>query len=461
MTTAAESSTRTYSKGDAWTAAGVAAAVRDGSRSAVDAVQESLDRIRRDDQVVGAFQIVREEKALAEAAAVDADRTRSVMPLAGVPIAVKDNVSVAGEPTRDGSLAWPDGVTAADHAVVARLRRVGAIVVGKTRVPELCIFAATDSAFGISRNPWNLSLTPGGSSGGSAAAVASAMVPLAHGNDGMGSVRIPSACAGLVGMKPGSGRVPQDLGPTNWYGMSENGMLATTVADLALGMTAISGDAGLARVTEPSFVKVAVSYRPPVQGVSADSAFKAGARTAGEVLASIGHDVEDHEVQYPTSAALNGLARWFTAVADDVDLLNADLLEPRTRTHAAIGRAIRPYRLHDAHYADAFRAYATEFLTTYDVLITPALARPPIESKAWGEGSWLATMKANVSYAPFAAPWNIIGFPAMVVPIGLHSQSGTPVAAQLVARPGREDLLLGVAATIERLRPWQRTAPGF
>ena len=95
------------------------------------------------------------------------------------------------------------------------------------------------------------------------------------------------------------------------------------------------------------------------------------------------------------------------------------------------------------------------------MLITPALARPPIESKAWGEGSWLATMKANVSYAPFAAPWNIIGFPAMVVPIGLHSQSGTPVAAQLVARPGREDLLLGVAATIERLRPWQRTAPGF
>jgi amidase len=287
------------------------------------------------------------------------------------------------------------------------------------------------------------------------------MVPFAHGNDGLGSIRIPAACTGLVGIKPGTDRVPSMLGPTNWYGMSENGILATTSQDAALGLSVLAGEPELATVVEPHNLMVGVSYRPPIQGVHADSAWKSAARTVGTVLARAGHEVDEHEVAYTTPAAVNGLARWFTAVADDVDLLDPDLLQARTKTHAAIGRALRPYRLHDERYVAAFREYALELLTTFDIIVTPALARPPIAAEAWGERSWFATMRANVSYAPFAAPWNIVGFPAIVVPVGLHSVSGTPVAAQIVARPGREDLLLGVAATIERLRPWTRTAPGF
>ena len=444
-----------------WTAHAIAADVRAGRRTAVDAVQESLAKIDRDDEVVGAFQLVRPDKALAEAAALDADPGRDALPLAGVPIAIKDNVSVTGEPTRNGTLASSDGVTAADHPIVTLLRQAGAIVVGKTRTPELCIFAASDSPFGIPRNPWNLTLTPGGSSGGAAAAAAAGMVPFAHGNDGFGSIRIPSACCGLVGIKPGRGRVPSELGPTSWYGMSENGILATNAVDAALGMSVLTGEPELATIVEPEHLMVAISYRSPIQGVGADPAWHAAAHTAGTVLARAGHEVDEYEPAYPTSAAINGLARWFVGTADDVDLLDPDLLQPRTKTHAAIGRLIRNYRLQDEHYADAFREYATDLLTTFDVLVTPALARPPIEAKAWGEGSWLATMKANVSYAPYAAPWNVIGFPAIVVPIGIHSLSGTPVAAQFVARPGREDLLLGIAATVERLRPWLTTAPGF
>lgn len=444
-----------------WTATSVAADVRDGRRTAVDVVRESLRRIERDNDVVGAFQLVRAEKALAEAAAIDADPGRAALPLAGVPIAIKDNISVAGEPLRHGSRAYPEGPTARDHEVVTRLRAAGAIVVGKTRLPELGIWATTEGPFGMARNPWNLTLTAGGSSGGSSAAVSSAMVPIAHGNDGLGSIRIPSACTGLVGLKPGRGRVPSQLGPTDWYGMAENGTLATNVADAALGLSVLAGDPALATVREPRNLMVAVSYRSPAATTSADAAFRAAAKTAGTLLARAGHEVDEHELSYPTSLAMNAFGRWFTAVADDVDLLDPTALQARTRTHAAIGRALRPYRLYDERYAEGFKAYATEMLTTFDIVITPALAHPPIAAKNWDEGSWLSTIWANITYAPFAAPWNVIGFPAIVVPIGLHSQTGTPVAAQLIARPGREDMLLGAARTIERLRPWQRFAPGF
>jgi amidase len=444
-----------------WTATQVAADVRDGRRTAVDAVEEALARIERDDEVLGAFQLVRAEKALAEAAAIDADPGRDALPLAGVPVAIKDNISVAGEPTRSGARATPEGVTAADHEIVTRLRQAGAIVVGKTRLPELGLWATTDSAFGITRNPWNLSLTAGGSSGGSAAAVASGMIPFAHGNDGLGSIRIPAACTGLVGLKPGRGRVPAGIGATDWYGMAENGMLSTNVADAALGLSVLTGEPELATVIEPRNMMVAISYRSPVAGVFADDAFKSAARTVGTLLARAGHEVEENELSYPPLLAIHGFARWFVPTADDVDLLEESSLQARTRMHAAVGRLVRPYHLHDERYAEKFRAYATEMLTTYDVIVTPALAHPPIEAQSWGDRSWFANITACAGYAPFAAPWNVVGFPAISVPVGLHSLSGTPVGAQIIARPGREDLLLGMAATIERLRPWQRIAPGF
>ena len=200
--------------------------------SPVDVVRAHLERIGGLDARVGAFQLVRGDAAIAEADLLSRRSDLGDLPLAGVPVGIKDNVAVSGEPTRNGSLATAGAGAADDHEVVTRLRAAGAIVIGKTKVPELCAWASTDGAFGIARNPWNLDRTPGGSSGGSAAAVAAAMVPVAHGSDGGGSIRIPSAACGVVGIKPGIGVVPGAAGKTGWYGLSSNGPLTTTVDDL-------------------------------------------------------------------------------------------------------------------------------------------------------------------------------------------------------------------------------------
>ena len=450
-----------------WTASGVADEVRAGRRTAVDAVTESLARIREYDDDVAAFQVVRRERALAEAADVDARADRASLPLAGVPVAIKDNVPVAGEPMRVGSAATDDAPQPADHPVVARIRAAGGVVVGLTRVPELCVFGATDSVHGITRNPWDLARTPGGSSGGSAAAVAAGMVPVAHGNDGMGSVRIPAACCGLVGIKPGLGVVPAHLGATDWYGMSENGALATTAEDAALLLSVMADDPSLAQVASlEERLHAAVSFRAPVAGVAVDPAWAAAADRLGAMLRGDGHDVQYAEPVSATDAAGNaaaiaGLVRWFAGTAADADALDSARLEARVRRHAMLGRLVRRTPLMDERLRESWIRHADEFLREYDVLITPALAQPPINARRWFSGGWSSTMLANIRYAPFAAPWNVAGMPAIVIPMGVHPQAGTPVAAQVVARRGREALLLSVAAWVERARPWRRTAPGF
>ncbi|WP_331770694.1 amidase [Embleya sp. NBC_00888] len=202
------------------TATEIAAAVRTGRVSAREMVRQHLDRIAERDGRLGAFVRVRAEAALAEADVLDARADRGELPLAGVPIAIKDNIAVAGEPMRNGSAATSDLPQSADHTVVARLRAAGAVVVGITNLPESAIYPFSDSVYGTSRNPWNLAVTAGGSSGGSAAAVASGMVPIAHGNDGAGSIRIPAANCGLFGFKPGTGVVPGEIGADSWDHMS-------------------------------------------------------------------------------------------------------------------------------------------------------------------------------------------------------------------------------------------------
>jgi amidase len=450
-----------------WTATEIADDVRAGRRTAVETVAESLARIRLYDDDIAAFQVVRGERALAEAADVDARPDRASLPLAGVPIAIKDNVPVAGEPMRVGSAATDEAPQATDHPVVERIRAAGGVVVGLTRVPELCVFGATDSVHGITRNPWDLARTPGGSSGGSAAAVAAGMVPIAHGNDGMGSVRIPAACTGLVGIKPGLGVVPAHLGATDWYSMSENGALATTAEDAALLLSVMAGDPALARVAPlDERLHVAVSFRAPVAGVAVDPAWAAAADRLASLLRSEGHDVQHAEPVSATdavgnAAAIAGLVRWFAGTAADADELDSARLEPRVRRHAMLGRLVRRTPLMDERLRESWIRHADEFLREYDVLVTPALAQPPINARRWFSGGWSSTMLANIRYAPFAAPWNVAGMPAIVIPMGVHPQAGTPVAAQVVARRGRESLLLSVAAWVERIRPWRRTAPGF
>lgn len=451
-----------------WTAAAISDDVRAGRRTAVSETRIALDRIGLHDGDIEAFQVVRGEVALAEAAEIDRRADLASLPLAGVPVAIKDNVPVTGEPMRVGSAGSSDLPQGSDHPVVARIRAAGGIVIGLTRVPELCVYGATDSVYGVTRNPWNLGRTPGGSSGGSAAAVASGMVPVAHGNDGMGSVRIPAACTGLIGIKPGRGVVPAQLGETDWFGMSENGALATTVADAALLLSVMAAEPSLAEVVPPERrLRIALSFRSPVAGIPVDPAYAAAAETVAAILRRAGHDVRRADPVKATDAAGNaaaiaGLARWFAGTAADADALDdPSRLEPRVRRHAAIGRVVRRTPLMREGFRQSWVRHATEFLGEYDVLITPALAQPPIESRRWHDGGWATTMLANIRYAPFAAPWNVAGVPAMVVPTGVHPEAGTPVAAQLVARDGGESLLLGVAALVEAARPWPRLAPAY
>lgn len=442
------------------TAAETAADVRAGRLSARAAVEAALDRIGTD--AVGAFQVVRAARALAEADEIDARGDRAQLPLAGVPIVIKDNIPVAGEPLRDGSAATSAAPQQRDHEVVRRLRDAGAVVIGITRVPELCVFGATDSVYGITRNPWNMDRTAGGSSGGSAAAVASGVVAIAHGNDGMGSIRIPAADCGLVGLKPGAGLVPQDIGVDAWFGMSENGPLATTVEDAALMLSVLADRPALAQVVEPAArLRIAVAPGAASPLAPVDPEWVRGLTDTAEALAAAGHDVVERRFPYPGNP-LPLLARWFAGTATDAALLDAKLLERRTRTHARWGRVLAR-QARDPRPVEAFRAAALEFFADVDVLITPSLAQPGIPAIAWHCKSWISNLAANIRYAPYASPWNLVGWPAMALPAGQHATAGVPLSVQLVTPPrpegAGEALLLSVAAQLERLRPWPRTAP--
>ena len=410
---------------------------------------------------IGHFQIVRTERAQAEADVVDARVDRYALPLAGVPVAIKDNVTVSGEPMRNGSLGSDDQVQQRDHEVVRRLRKAGAVVVGITKVPELCVFGATDSAFGITRNPWDRNRSPGGSSGGSAAAVAAGMVPIAHGTDGMGSIRIPAACCGIVGIKPGLDVVPSELGNGSWFGLAENGALATTVADAALMMAVLSGRLALAGTVAQPALRIAISTKAPIQGVPVDGEFAAAARASGDLLEQVGHRVRSADPTYPTSAGAAALARWFAGAERDAQLLaDRGRLEPRNQRHTAAGRLVLRAGFPKPSGRARWRRKAAEFFGDVDVLITPALAQPALPALGWSRRGWLSNLAANVRYAPFAAPWNLAGWPAMVVPMSLHT-NGLPLSVQLVAKPGGESVLIALAAQLEQLHPWPRLAPDY
>ncbi len=441
------------------TAVDIAAAVRSGTLTARRAAEDALQRIEDVDHRFGAYQVVRAFAALREADALDARADLGDLPLAGVPVAIKDNVAVAGEPMRNGSAASDPTPQRADHEVVRRLRAAGAVVVGITKVPELCVFGATDSTFGITRNPWDTTRTPGGSSGGSAAAVAAGTVALAHGNDGMGSIRIPAACCGLVGIKPGLGVVPAQLGNGSWFDMAENGPLATTVDDAALMLAVLAGRPGLARRTSTGTLRIAVSTAVPAQGMPLDRHWKAATTETADLLRAAGHTVTAADPPYGQMLALREMARWSAGTARDAELLrDPRQLAVRTARHAALGRAVLAARLPREHGRRRWQHRVENFFADYDVLLTPALAQPPIEAKAWSARGWLANIWANVRYAPFAAPWNLAGWPAMTVPAG-QAPDGLPLAVQLVAKPSAESQLIALARELEAARPWRRTAP--
>ena len=436
----------------------IARLVRSGEVTAVAVVRAHLDHIEAVDARIGAFRVVRRDAALAEAHAIDTALTRFALPLAGVPIAVKDNVAVAGEVCTDGSLASSDVPATRDHPVVARLRKVGAIIVGITRVPELCLYGTTDGPGTVSRNPWDTARSPGGS----AAAVAAGCVPLAHGNDGMGSLRIPAAACGLVSLKPGRGVVPAEVGLDSWSGMAENGALATTVGDLAVAHAVLAGEDPAVPADPGRPLRVAVSTRSPVPGVRADA--PAGAAVDGIVarLVAAGHTVVRRDPPLTTGAAVGGFAQWMAGADDDITHYGLDraALQPRSRVHARVGRLMRLAGLVRPRTGERFRERMIDFFQDVDVLLTPVTAGPPLPARPWHERSFLANVTANSRWAPWAAPWNVAGLPALALPAGTRPE-GLPLAVQFVGPPGAEARLLWLAGELERLQPWRRHAPVF
>jgi amidase len=441
------------------TAKQIARAVRRGDTTATQVVADHLEQIAISDPELHAFRVVRGGEAMAEAEKVDDQEDLANLPLAGVPVAVKENTPVAGLPTWHGSEAARTAVAEADHEVVRRLRGAGAVVVGVTRMPEMGLWGVTDGPDEATRNPWALDRTPGGSSGGAAAAVAAGLVPMAQCNDGLGSIRVPAACCGLVGLKPGRGVVPSDLG-AGWFGMVENGVLTTTVADAAVGFAVLAGRRP-EKLIEPGKLRVGVSLKSPLSGVRPDEPNRSAVATAAKLLVSAGHDTVTAEPRYTQALGVAVVATWLASAHVETEQLGLDLkaLQPRTRQHVRLGKLAYKRGFVKDSQRDNWREAAIRFFADrkVDVLLTPALASAPPPAGGYAGGNWRHSMNVSMRYAPYQAPWNFAGLPAIVVPVGVRPD-GLPLAVQMVGPPDSELLLLAIAGQFEMQNPWQRLA---
>ncbi|MEJ3654519.1 amidase family protein [Actinomycetes bacterium KLBMP 9759] len=435
----------------ALSAAEIAARVHDGRSSAVDVARAHLARIADLDRTIGAFQHHDPARVLAEAGGVDARPDRFALPLAGVPVAIKDNVDVAGYPTRHGSAASSVEVAKRDDDLVKRLRAAGAVVLGKTRLCELAIWGFTHSALGSTRNPLDGDLDPGGSSGGSAAAVAAGMAALALGTDGGGSIRIPAAYCGLVGVKPGTGVVPLPGGADeHWSGLTAAGPIARTAGDAALMLGVLSGHPVEIAGTGPS--RIALSLRNPVPFGRLHPDHRAAAiGAAARLRARPGAVVSLTEPPYPRGMHAQWARRWRAGVADDVEALGLELsaLERRTATVVRKGRRVRRFTRPRPATAAAWREAMIGWLDDggYDLMISPAVAGPPMPADAAAGKRYLSTLLISAKRVPYTQAWNLAGLPAVVAPLVVE---GRPAGVQLVGRPGSEAVLLAAAAQLER-----------
>jgi len=429
----------------------IAARVRGRAVSPIDVVRAHLERIEQVDGRLGALSAVRSKEALHEAEELDGRDDLSSLPLAGVPVAIKENVAVGGLPTLHGSAATPRAPAGEDDELVRRLRAAGAVIIAKTHMPELAIWPVTESAICNTRNPWDAKRSAGGSSGGSAVAVATGMAALALGSDGGGSIRIPSACCGIVGVKPTPGLVPLPGGAvSHWYGLSVAGPMARTVDDAALMLDVLADTKDLRKVQNVGErLHVSVSTRHPMLGARVDADVRGAVRCVAEALRRHGHTVEEANPPYPVLPQAF-LSAFMAGIAEDADALHLDAerAEPRTRALMRNGRWLRSRRMaRDVQTSGASRRLRA-WMAGRDVLVVPVLAGPPPEIGRWWGQRWLQTLLAAAAWMGFAPPWNIAGCPAVAVPV-TRSASGLPVGVQLVGPPRSEARLLSIAKQIE------------
>lgn len=447
-----------------------------GGATASDAVEASLERIERRNPGVNAFSVVLATQARADAADLDARRAAGepVGPLHGVPVAIKEEIDVAGCVTTFGGRGNSTPAVE-DGEVVRRLRQSGAVVVGKTRMPEFGQWPFTESIDGgITRNPWDRTRTPGGSSGGTAAAVAAGMVPVAIGGDGGGSIRIPAACCGLFGLKPTRGRVTSHPMPHLWWALGTTGPLTRTVLDSALVYDVIRGNAGsdlftlaepptsfiAAAGTSPGRLRVGFSTRPVTRGVRPAREHVEAVEEIARVLAGLGHDVREVDPHYPDPTAAF-VPQFFAGVRTESDAVeHFDRLEPRTREVYRLGGWVNQGVIDRALAAgERIAEKANRVFSEVDVLLTPTIGSRPRKVGVLDRGGALSAAWKSTPMIAWTALWNVTGNPAASVPTGLAAD-GLPVAVQLVGRIGEETTLLGLAAQLERTHPWPLITTG-
>ena len=445
--------------------------VRSGELSSTELVEHHLERIERLDPTLNSFVTVCGNEALEAAALIDSSPGDA--PFRGVPIAIKDLAPTAGIRTTYSSRAFADNVPDFDSAVVRRIREAGFVIVGKTNTPEFGTVAFTESELnGATRNPWNTALTPGGSSGGAAAALAAGLVPAAHATDGGGSVRIPASCCGLFGLKPSRGRVSSaPFG--SFEGFSTAGPLTRTVEDAAHILDVLAGyepgDPWWAPPPERPFaetvagapprLRIAVTSTPPID-VVVDSECIAAVTAAAALVADLGHDVRDATPPWREPSLFDTfIAVWQVGPAlhpvEDMSLLttlNRGLVEAaHAGSAASYGRAVAGLQM--------LARRIVAFWNDFDVVLTPTLALPPVPI-GWQDevDGAIEQLLRNTEFTPFTAIANLTGLPAMSLP--LHwSEGGLPIGVQAIGPPAGDALLLSLAAQIEAARPWADRRP--
>jgi amidase len=459
----------------------LAGLVRSGELSARELVQASLDRIDRLNPTINAFVDVFADEALA---AADGVRPGDDRPLAGVPVAIKNNTPIAGKRLTFASNFFGDFIAPYDHNVVRRLRDAGAIVVGTTTLPEYGIQPTTETRrFGPTRNPWDTERTPGGSSGGSAAAVASGMVPLAHANDGGGSTRIPAACCGLVGLKAQRGRVSMAPAAGEQF-LAVDGVVTRTVGETAMLLDILAGyetgDASWAPPPAEAFaeaarrapngLRIGLALTPPVPGAVLDPECERVTREAATLLEQLGHTVE--EIEPPVQDdAVSGL---FTAVFGPMNcsiVALGAMVAGREPGEEDVERlTMWLYEL--CKGIDSVTAYGAmlqlqgvaraivQWGEPYDAILTPSLAQPPLPLGTLDPDGPdpAATFRLAGEFTPYTPVTNITGSPAISLPFG-HRDDELPLGIHLVGQPAGEGALLALSAQIEAAQPWSERRP--
>ncbi len=469
----------------------LAAKVRSGEISARELVQCSLDRIEELNPAVNAFVDVDGERALLAAEEIGPGDER---PFAGVPIAIKNLRAVKGLRLTYGCSLMADYVSDYDHNATRRLRQAGFVIVGTTTLPEYGILPTSEARlFGPTRNPWDGQRTSGGSSGGAAAAVAAGMVPVAHGTDGGGSIRIPAACCGLVGLKPSRGRVSPapELGES---ALSVDGVLTRTVAETAAILDVLAGyevgdatwapppaepfavaaqRAPTSAIAEPGAgLRIAVTTLPPVPDAVVDPICSRAVSETVELLRSLGHDVEEVDppwqadglgelfgavfsIQIARSIAASGTLAGREPTAQDMEPMSWAIFSMVQSLNAVQGAGV-------VAQLQAFTRRLISFLEPYDALLTPALAERPLALGTLDTAAPdpMATFTRSGRFTPFTPVVNASGQPAISLPL-FQGEDGLPLAVQIVGRPAGEEALLALATQLESAHPWADRRPAL